>query len=268
MADDDVQYEFKPVKAIPGMVGRTVAKWTSEGWTLHTQTAGTFRTELTFRRVKPKKSKTTLVAIGTLAAFAVIGLTLGLIFSSDDDTSAAAPPPTASAPAASGQAPAPTAPATSPGQPAPDETAADEGGETADGSESSASAPPLTAAGSPAFAAILEARTNCDDKIDDFAAKYEGRTIQFDGVITTMTPHNSYKTRFDMLMVAGNKVDSTVGPVLKYEDVNVSSDFGWTGPDQPESVGEGSKLRFTAEVDEYNSDLCILFLRPVATEER
>lgn len=54
MADDDVQYEFESVRTIRGREASTIAKWRDDGWELDAQNQGTLRTELTFRRVKPK----------------------------------------------------------------------------------------------------------------------------------------------------------------------------------------------------------------------
>jgi hypothetical protein len=54
MTDDDTQYEFKDVRPVRGTEARTIAKWQKDGWELFTQSKGTLRTEMTFRRVKPK----------------------------------------------------------------------------------------------------------------------------------------------------------------------------------------------------------------------
>ena len=40
MADDDVQYESKDVRAIRGTEARTIAKWQKDGWELVTQSQG------------------------------------------------------------------------------------------------------------------------------------------------------------------------------------------------------------------------------------
>lgn len=253
MADDDVQYDFKSVKAIRGMEARTIAKWESQGWELDTQTPGTVRTELTFRRVKPKASKRgALVAIGGLVAVGIIGLSIGAIADGDDDDSksTASPTKTSATPTPSESA-----------SPTPEETTA------APTPSESAPAGPLTAADNPDVAALLK-MDYCDQSIGAIAVKYEGQSIQFDGVITDMVPHGDAKTRYDILISPGNKVNATVGPAFKYEDVNTVSDLGWTGSNTPDSMGEGSKLRFTAEVGEYNSDQCIFFLDPVSTEAR
>jgi hypothetical protein len=53
---DEVQYEFMSARALRGTEARTIAKWEKDGWELDTQSPGTLRTELTFRRVKPKNA--------------------------------------------------------------------------------------------------------------------------------------------------------------------------------------------------------------------
>lgn len=62
-AGDDVQYEFTSARALRGTETRTIAKWERDGWELHTRTPGTVRTELTFRRVKPKNPWQKCVAL-------------------------------------------------------------------------------------------------------------------------------------------------------------------------------------------------------------
>jgi hypothetical protein len=54
MADVDARYEFKSVRTMRGREARALAKWQKDGWELVTQCKGTLRTEMTFRRVKPK----------------------------------------------------------------------------------------------------------------------------------------------------------------------------------------------------------------------
>lgn len=53
-AAGDRQYETKVVQAIRGTESRSEAKWRKEGWELVSQSPGTLRTEMTFRRTKPK----------------------------------------------------------------------------------------------------------------------------------------------------------------------------------------------------------------------
>jgi hypothetical protein len=53
-AGDDVKYMFTTVKAIRGRESATKAKWQDQGWEFVSQTQGTLRSELTFRKVEPK----------------------------------------------------------------------------------------------------------------------------------------------------------------------------------------------------------------------
>src|SRR3954447_24836603 len=53
-ADDNRSYEFKAVQALRGREGTAKAKWQNQGWEFVSEKRGTLRTELTFRRVKPK----------------------------------------------------------------------------------------------------------------------------------------------------------------------------------------------------------------------
>ena len=53
-ADDHVQHEFKTVQALRGRESSAKAKWQDQGWEFVSENRGTLRTELNFRRVKPK----------------------------------------------------------------------------------------------------------------------------------------------------------------------------------------------------------------------
>ena len=52
--DDEVQYEFRTAQAIRGLANKTKTNWQNDGWEFVSETQGTLRTELNFRRVKPK----------------------------------------------------------------------------------------------------------------------------------------------------------------------------------------------------------------------
>ncbi len=128
----------------------------------------------------------------------------------------------------------------------------------------------LTVANSEDLAALLAAVEDYS-LFKDFAAKYRGRTIQFDGIIAAMGPHGDYKTRYDILVFAGNSTGSEVtGPNFRFSDVNIVSDLHLTGSAVPDNIAVGQKLRITAEVDRYTgheySDLFLL--RPVSTQVR
>jgi hypothetical protein len=53
-AGDNVQYELKSVQALRGRESSAKAKWQDQGWEFVSENRRTLRTELNFRRVKPK----------------------------------------------------------------------------------------------------------------------------------------------------------------------------------------------------------------------
>lgn len=108
-----------------------------------------------------------------------------------------------------------------------------------------------------------------DPFISEFAEKYSGRIIQFDGYIAFMTLHDGYETRFDLLIYTGNYGESSGNALsFKFEDVNIVSDLKLTGSSIPENISEGQNLRITAEIEEYNEVSGLFFLKPVSTEIR
>ena len=108
----------------------------------------------------------------------------------------------------------------------------------------------------------------CDDRIDTFATKHEGKTVEFAGIVLDLARHGDTKTRYDILIAPGNTVEATEGPLFRYEDVNTTSDLGWVGSDLPDTVAKGSKLQFAAEVGDFDIDRCFLSMTPIATRAR
>lgn len=108
-----------------------------------------------------------------------------------------------------------------------------------------------------------------DPFISEFAEKYSGRIIQFDGYIAHMMPHDGYETRFDLLIYTGNYGESSGNALsFKFEDINIVWDLKLTGSNIPEYISEGQNLRITAEVEEYKEVSGLFFLKPVSTEIR
>ncbi|MFG1747265.1 DUF4839 domain-containing protein [Micromonospora chalcea] len=203
------------------------------------------------RQGPPSKKQQKLalgVAVGLLPVLAII-ITIGAITEKDAPTSPAA--------ATTTQAPAKREPtgATPESKPAPS-TARSEAVLTVENNED--------------LAALLVA-VNDYDLFEDFAAKYRGRTIRFDGVVAAMSHHGDYKTRYDILVLAGDSTGSKVtGPNFQFNDVNMTSDLRLTGSNVPDVISVGQKLRITAEVEGYagpeHQDL--FRLDPVSTEVR
>jgi hypothetical protein len=108
-----------------------------------------------------------------------------------------------------------------------------------------------------------------DPFVSEFAKKYSGRNIQFDGYIAYMTPHEGYKTRFDILIYTGNYGKPSGNALsFKFEDINIVSDLKLTGSNIPESISVDQNLRITAKVEEYKEASGLFFLKPVSTEIR
>ncbi|MCG2623017.1 DUF4839 domain-containing protein [Arthrobacter sp. I2-34] len=262
----DIKYEYMSVRAVRGMENRAIAKAQKEsGWELVDQAQGTLQTTLNFRRVKPETflSKAWYVFRGlapakqrTLAGAAAVLLLLaaggiGIAAAQNRGETSAESTATESAEAKSTEAvTVDEAPAPSP-TPTPSE-----------GTDQV-----ITAKNSKEFAALLKA-DSCDPSMADFAAKYEGREIKFDGSIVNMQNHAEYKTRYDILLGPGNAGPETaVGPAFRYEDVSMF-DLNFTGKNIPSYVGAGDKFRVTAEVGEYSPGQCWFSLTPVSTTAR
>jgi Domain of unknown function (DUF4839)/PASTA domain len=116
--------------------------------------------------------------------------------------------------------------------------------------------------------AALMASTDPSGKAQKFAAKYEGRTIKFDGTISAMNNHGDYDTRYDILVTAGNSAEGTRGPNFQFRDVNLSYDLHLTGSNIPDTLGIGDKLGVTAQVTEYEEATDLFLIEPLSTRVR
>jgi hypothetical protein len=252
-ADDTVQHEFKSVQALRGRENSAKAKWQSQGWEFVSENRGTLRTELNFRRVKPKtlgshllstvatfrrlQPKTQSVLVASCALILVAGI-IGIVVGTQ--SRADTPNPSAAHATAS----------------------------TATQSSGPNNEQVLTTDNSAQVAALLKASDYCDGTIAPVADELGGKTIEFDGSIVNLANHGDYDTRYDILVAPGDRGrESAVGPAFKFEDVSVS-DLSLTGAKDPDSVGEGDRYRFVARVVKYNPTQCLLFLAPVSTSVR
>jgi len=126
----------------------------------------------------------------------------------------------------------------------------------------------LTVKNNEDLAAILAVKDENDPIIGEFAKKYGGRTIEFDGYIAHMVQHEDYTTRYNILIYAGDYSETTFsGPIFKFEDVNIL-DLNLTGPEIPENIGMEQNLHITAVVEEYNETSGLFFIKPISTKIR
>jgi hypothetical protein len=126
----------------------------------------------------------------------------------------------------------------------------------------------LTVKNNREVAALMAEKDYCSESIASFAAKYEGRTIAFNGSIAAMNNHEDYTTRYDILLAPGDRgSSSTIGPAFQFSDVNMF-DLNLTGSNVPDAIGLDDKLRIVAQVGSYNSTQCLFFLHPISTAVR
>ena len=109
----------------------------------------------------------------------------------------------------------------------------------------------LTAENCPDLANLLALRDPSDPSVAAFASEYSGRVIEFDGCVTNMQNHESFTTRWDVLLGAGDfDPNSMRGPNFRLTDVNFS-EMNVTGGD---SVYAGLNVHVVAEVGQYNAN--------------
>lgn len=231
-----------------GMESITIKKWQDGGWELVTQTQRKLHTDITFRRPKPR-SRRLLWIVGSAGFAVVLGavITIGVISERN-------------APAESAE------PAASQAQDELDDGSKSEPTQAAPTSAPEPAA--LTPDSSPEFAAILSLGVHCSPDIATFAAAHSGDTIAFPGYIGAVNGHDAATTRYDILVGAGDYSETSAwGPSFQFRDVNTTNDMHWAG-DVPDSVGVGTNLAVTAEVDRYEESSCLLLIEPVSTAVR
>jgi hypothetical protein len=241
----EVTYETRTIRAVRGMESRTIKKWEADGWELVSQSPGKVQTELTFRRPKPKSRRLLwVIGGGVLVLVLAIIIAVGVISEKDTAPAESANPATASP---SGQTSA-------------------EATDAAPSRSSTRDDVVLTPENSPEFAAVLALTDYCSPNIAAFAEKHSGQTIKFPGNVSAMAPHGDAKTRYDILINAGDTA-SAPGPNFQFRDENTTYDLHWVGPG-PETIGVGTNLTITAEIDRYEERSCLFLLEPIATAAR
>ena len=118
------------------------------------------------------------------------------------------------------------------------------------------------------LAALLSLKDEFDPSIAEFASKYQGRAIEFDGNVAYVSSHEGYSTRFDYLIYAGDYSGSIVsGPSFQFEDVNYY-DLHLEGDNVPDTFDVGLNIHVVAKIVEYDSESGLFKLEPVAITMR
>ncbi|WCD91467.1 DUF4839 domain-containing protein [Microbacterium sp. nov. GSS16] len=244
---ETVKYETRSVQTVRGTEKLMISKWEGDGWEYVTQKPGKLRTELVFRRPKPKTPWKMYAILGGVLVilFTFIAIMAAITGGDGDDT-----PAPASTSSAEGGAPR------------------DEPSEKPD--EPIATAPieeaPLTVDNSPVLAALLTGPSD-GPTVAAFAQQYAGRLIEFDGSIGAMNSHEGYATRYDILITYGDysETHSNGGPSFQFRDVNITNDLHLTG-DVPDAIGVGTNVHVVARVGAFVDPMFLL--EPVETRVR
>lgn len=126
----------------------------------------------------------------------------------------------------------------------------------------------LTVENNKELATILSTKNENSPLFKEFAEKYVGRTVEFDGNTAYVSPHRDYKTRFNYLIFAGDYSTTTFsGPQFQFRNVDYF-DLHLTGDDIPDPFGTGHNIRITAKVEVFDEDSNLFLLEPVSIKMR
>lgn len=121
--------------------------------------------------------------------------------------------------------------------------------------------PNLTVENCPDLVALLALKDPSDPSVATFANKYSGQVIEFDGCVVAMQKHGEYKTRWDVMLGAGNyDANRMRGPNFRLTDVNYY-DMNVTGGD---SVHVGLNVHVVAKVGRYNANTSLFELEIIS----
>lgn len=127
----------------------------------------------------------------------------------------------------------------------------------------------LTRGDCPLLNEVLSTKDMANPAIAQLASDYAGRTIEFDGRIDYIANYNRYKTRYDILVSAGDyNPDTQDGPSFKFENVgwNQIGDGESTAPEITMPVG--TNVRVVAQVERWNQTQELFFLHLISITKR
>lgn len=257
MTGDDAQYEFRSVQTVRGAEARTVAKLQKEGWEFVSQSQEQLlRTKMTFRRLKLKQQPWRSWGAGAAAVVVTAVIAVNAISERGSSTESSTPPSVPAIVATeepttqSSEVPSARSENFSPSPP------------------QSESVDPLTAENSADLAVLLTGTATGGDMVEGFAAKYRGRIIEFDGCIVAMNNHDAYKSRYDILISAGDySATKSQGPNFQFRNVGIS-DLHLIGSPVPDYVGKRDNLHIVARVGKFESFQELFLLDPISTSVR
>lgn len=118
------------------------------------------------------------------------------------------------------------------------------------------------------LARILLTKEDLYDEYLNFANKYKGRTIEFDGRIDYISNYKDYDTRYDILVGAGDyDPNHAIGPSFQFKNVG-ASDLHLGTLYLEDKIQVGKNVRVVAKVVEFNRDNILFYLRPISVTDR
>lgn len=133
-------------------------------------------------------------------------------------------------------------------------------------SSSATSEDSLTPENNADLASLLNASNPDAAVIKTFYENYRGRTIEFDGFVGASMLHSSYKTRYDLLIDAGDfNPDKSQGPDFRLVSIGTES---ISGGSSPAVFPAGTNIHVKAEVGDYDDDPACIFLVNSTLSER
>ena len=115
---------------------------------------------------------------------------------------------------------------------------------------------------------LLALKDPLDPSVAEFVNNYKGQVLEFDACIAYLNNHGDYKTRYDILIYAGDYSETSAsGPSFQFEDVGVY-DLGLSGLDLPSFVSIGNNVHIVAKVMEFNPNSGLFELDPISIEDR
>jgi len=115
---------------------------------------------------------------------------------------------------------------------------------------------------------ILSDKEQIYELYANFAEKYKGRIIKFAGRIDYVANYRDYKTRYDILVSAGDyDPDHQIGPTFKFKNVGVS-DLKLNTLYLEDKISVGKNVYIEAIVSEFDSNSGLFYIKPVLITER
>lgn len=226
MADKPLKFETEEVKVLRGFENKKIDEYELDGWELVSQKQGKLRTTLNFRRPKKPIPMKNILGGAALVLIGVISITFASLAENEN-------------------APAENSETKITQEATPEETPAAEKTPEAE--------PIMTVENNKELARLLGDKSWDTEFWQEFFNKYYGRTMEFDGNISSMTNTPGYKFTVDCLVEAGNFSENTsIGPPFRAPMINIHTGFNVLGSSDRSTLFQGDNIRIVAKLVDFN----------------